>query len=66
MVSIHLTVMRSAVHRPCCLVQVLRLWARILLSVPRSRLVLKNKPFACDTARAHVLNLLAAEVGAPA
>jgi hypothetical protein len=42
--------------------QVLRLWARILLAIPRSRLVLKNKPFACDTARAHVLNLLAAEV----
>ncbi|KAJ9513129.1 hypothetical protein QJQ45_029380 [Haematococcus lacustris] len=40
---------------------VLKLWAQILKTVPRSRLVLKNKPFACDTARAHVLTLLAAE-----
>lgn len=28
--------------------QVLRVWARILLAVPGSRLVLKNKPFACE------------------
>jgi predicted O-linked N-acetylglucosamine transferase (SPINDLY family) len=26
---------------------VLRVWASILLAVPRSRLVLKNRPFAC-------------------
>jgi predicted O-linked N-acetylglucosamine transferase (SPINDLY family) len=42
--------------------QVLSLWARILRAVPNSRLVLKNKPFACDTARMHTLSLLAAEV----
>ena len=28
--------------------QVLRVWAHILLAVPGSRLVLKNKPFACE------------------
>jgi len=44
------------------LVQVLKLWARILLAVPNSRLVLKNKPFACETARNHFLSLLHAEV----
>ncbi len=42
--------------------QVLKAWARILSAVPGSRLVLKNKPFACETARTHILNLLAAEV----
>ena len=31
-----------------CLPQVLRVWSRILLAVPHSRLVLKNKPFACE------------------
>lgn len=31
--------------------QVLGVWARILLAVPRSRLVLKNKPFACEAVR---------------
>ena len=30
----------------------LRAWAAILRAVPRSRLVLKNKPFACEVARA--------------
>ncbi|KAG1668374.1 hypothetical protein FOA52_004883 [Chlamydomonas sp. UWO 241] len=34
-------------------------WARILNRVPHSRLVLKNKPFACDSAKAHFLNQLA-------
>ena len=28
--------------------EVLRVWARILLALPDSRLVLKNKPFACE------------------
>jgi len=28
--------------------EVLRLWARILAALPDSRLLLKNKPFACD------------------
>lgn len=28
--------------------EVLWLWARILAAVPDSRLVLKNKPFACE------------------
>jgi len=41
--------------------EVLRLWARILLAVPNSRLMLKSKPFACETARNHFLGLLQAE-----
>ncbi|GLC45522.1 hypothetical protein PLESTM_001745500 [Pleodorina starrii] len=40
--------------------RVLRLWGAILSSVPRSRLVLKNKPFACEAARGHLLAQLAA------
>ncbi|GLI61429.1 hypothetical protein VaNZ11_003789 [Volvox africanus] len=40
--------------------QVLRLWGAVLAAVPRSRLVLKNKPFACEAARGHVLQQLAA------
>ena len=28
--------------------EVLQLWARILAAVPHARLVLKNKPFACE------------------
>ena len=28
------------------------MWARVLRAVPNSRLVLKNKPFACETAQA--------------
>ncbi|PNH00482.1 putative UDP-N-acetylglucosamine--peptide N-acetylglucosaminyltransferase SPINDLY, partial [Tetrabaena socialis] len=40
--------------------QVLRVWAAILAAVPGSRLVLKNKPFACEAARAHLLRQLAA------
>ncbi len=31
--------------------EVLSVWARILRSIPASRLVLKNKPFACDVVR---------------
>ena len=31
--------------------EVLSLWARILRSIPGARLVLKNKPFACDAVR---------------
>ncbi|PSC74350.1 putative UDP-N-acetylglucosamine-peptide N-acetylglucosaminyltransferase SPINDLY [Micractinium conductrix] len=31
--------------------EVLSVWARILLAVPGSRLVLKNKPFACEAVR---------------
>ncbi|GFR51332.1 hypothetical protein Agub_g13698, partial [Astrephomene gubernaculifera] len=42
--------------------QVLRVWGAILTAVPRSRLVLKNKPFACEAARAHVMRQLQ-EVG---
>lgn len=38
---------------------VIKVWARILLSVPGSRLLLKNKPFACAAARAHVTSQLA-------
>jgi predicted O-linked N-acetylglucosamine transferase (SPINDLY family) len=41
-------------------VQVLRVWARILRAVPGSRLLLKNKPFACASARAHTSAALAA------
>lgn len=36
------------------------MWAAILAAVPRSRLVLKNKPFACEAARSHLLRQLAA------
>ncbi len=39
----------------------MKLWARILNAVPRSRLALKNKPFACETAKAHFLGLLTSE-----
>ncbi|KAK9823008.1 hypothetical protein WJX81_006345 [Elliptochloris bilobata] len=46
--------------------EVLRLWARILAAVPDARLLLKNKPFACESARAHFLAALAAEGVAPA
>ena len=42
--------------------QVIRVWARILAALPTARLLLKNKPFACESARAHTLSLLAAEV----
>mmetsp|Transcript_37645 Transcript_37645/g.111342 ORF Transcript_37645/g.111342 Transcript_37645/m.111342 type:complete len:770 (-) Transcript_37645:253-2562(-) len=39
--------------------QVIRCWARILTGVPESRLVMKNKPFACESAKLHFLNQLA-------
>jgi len=42
--------------------QVIRVWARIMAALPSSRLLLKNKPFACESARSHTLGLLAAEV----
>lgn len=32
----------------CAVLQVLQVWAQVLLAVPNSRLVLKNKPFACE------------------
>eukprot|EP00891_Asterochloris_glomerata_P000012 jgi/Astpho2/12/fgenesh1_pm.00001_%23_1_t len=35
--------------------QVINVWADILKAVPHSRLILKNKPFACDALRAHWL-----------
>jgi protein O-GlcNAc transferase len=38
--------------------EVLRLWGRVLCSVPGSRLVLKNKPFACRATRRHWWRLL--------
>lgn len=41
--------------------QVIKCWAQILSLVPLSRLVLKNKPFACEAAKAHFLNLLRLE-----
>jgi len=41
---------------------VLRAWAAILRAVPRSRLVVKNKPFACEVAKARVLALWLARV----
>lgn len=34
----------------------LRVWARILKAVPNSRLLLKNKPFACISAKQHFLD----------
>ncbi|GAB4815161.1 hypothetical protein N2152v2_002207 [Parachlorella kessleri] len=37
--------------------EVLRLWARVLLGVPGSRLVLKNKPLACEVVRNHYWRL---------
>ena len=39
---------------------VLALWARVLAAVPASRLVLKNKPFACSQTRALWMARLAA------
>jgi len=39
---------------------VLALWARVLAAVPGSRLVLKNKPFACPQARALWMSRLGA------
>lgn len=44
--------------------QVIRVWGRILAAVPRSRLVLKNKPFACDAAKAHFMRMLEEVSGA--
>ncbi|GAX74309.1 hypothetical protein CEUSTIGMA_g1758.t1 [Chlamydomonas eustigma] len=41
--------------------QVVKCWAQILTRVPLSRLVLKSKPFACETAKAHFLNMLCLE-----
>ena len=35
--------------------QVIEVWVAILQAVPTSRLLIKNKPFACPTAREHVL-----------
>ena len=35
---------------------VIRVWAQILMRVPRSRLVLKNKPFACPHAQQYYLS----------
>ena len=35
--------------------EVVRLWARLLLAAPGSRLLLKNKPAACEHARRHFL-----------
>ena len=40
----------------------IHVWARILKALPTARLLLKNKPFACESARAHTLGLLAVEV----
>lgn len=40
--------------------KVLELWARVLATVPNSRLVLKNKPFACPQARSLWMQRLAA------
>lgn len=44
-----------------CFLQVLKLWASILRAVPRSRLLLKNKPFVCESARANLMQRLALE-----
>eukprot|EP00887_Chlorella_sp_A99_P005978 scaffold27.g5978.t1 len=41
--------------------EVLRVWSRILLAVPGSRLVLKNKPFACEAVRAQFWQLFEEE-----
>ncbi len=40
----------------------IRVWAGIMEALPTARLLLKNKPFACESARAHTLGLLASEV----
>lgn len=39
----------------------MKLWARILRALPTSRLLLKNKPFACSAARQHVTQLFVKE-----
>ncbi len=41
---------------------VMALWGRVLAAVPGSRLLLKSKPFACETSRKHYLSLLASHV----
>ena len=41
--------------------EVIKLWARLLLAVPGSRLLLKNKPSACGSARAHFLQQMGVE-----
>ncbi|CAD7700347.1 unnamed protein product [Ostreobium quekettii] len=41
--------------------EVIKLWCRILLSVPSARFVLKQKPLVCETTKAHLLQLFAAE-----
>lgn len=38
-------------------VQVIDVWVKILQAVPSARFLLKNKPFACPSAREHVLQL---------
>lgn len=38
--------------------EVMQMWGRILQAVPHSRLLLKNKPFACEAARQHYMNAL--------
>ena len=53
---------QGIVLSPRAFMQVIRVWARILEALPTARLLLKNKPFACESARAHTLGLLAAEV----
>ena len=42
-------------EQPSVCLQVISVWADILKAVPQSRLVLKNKPFACDALKAHWL-----------
>lgn len=38
--------------------KVLQVWARILCAVPNSRLVVKCKPFCCDSVRQRFLSTL--------
>ncbi|GMH35925.1 hypothetical protein BSKO_03793 [Bryopsis sp. KO-2023] len=40
---------------------VIKVWSEILHAVPNSRMVLKNKPFACETTKAYFMNMFKAE-----
>lgn len=38
--------------------KVLQVWARILCAIPNSRLLVKCKPFSCDSVRQRFLSIL--------
>lgn len=44
-----------------CTVVFMQVWSRILHAIPDSRIVLKNKPFVCETTKAYFMNMFKAE-----